>query len=601
MQQLAPIQQHIQQADQALQRHEAAHALEAVQAASEQLNTLQPLIARLKSIGAQLEATEEALSSLPPTHAPTVQELVTQGRSAMERAAQHILRPSAQEYFDEAAWLADHSFKLGPDFEQTKHDLRQRLDDLQKQFVVFEQRLEQGRQEFDSVDDYAPSAWSDIRGNGSEATAAVAQAQQLTQQAQQEISDSMGDWAQILEFVETAEARLGYADQLLTAITTRLHDIHEAQKKAASEVENARRDVKLGWGYVRNNDADVGAAPEQALEQAETVLQAIDEQLQTGRPDWIYILRQAAQARQLADKALAGARSEVEAMQSLRQRVDDVAQAAQAELNKLQQFAQVHPMDVTAEQRRQIGLLTAENGQAATLVQQADQTEEEARTGRLEQAFEQYSNILEQAQPLYTAMYEEFQKLESLRTEANTMTQTARQSIDNTAAWYTSYGQGVAVSSQGRDLLEQAQRSWRSFNPRASEAELREVIEANKQANQLAHQSAEIIQQAAREYQSLPQQQRRGGMDLDDMLTGMMVGQMLGGGNRDQSWGHGWGGDWGGGSRRGGSIFGGGSGGGGGSIFGGGGGSSGSWGGGGSSGSWGGGGSGGGGSDSGSW
>ncbi len=568
---LSQAQQRIQQAEASLQRHEFQAAQESAQAASAIVVPLQQRLQRIDALGQQLQAAEDALARLPAQQAATVRDLVQQGRAALQQATQQLSQPeSADATLNEAEWLANHAFKLGPEFEKTKRDLGQRTAALQEQLPAFEQRLERGRQEFDIVDEFAPSSWSDIRGNGSEATAAVQQAQQLLGDATTALQNpDSADWNALLENVETAEARLKYADQLLSVITTRLHDLREAQKKAASEVDTAQRDIKLGWGYVRNNDADVGKEPEVALQQAETLLSEIQQAIAAGRPDWLQVLQKAAQVRQLADKALAGARSEVENMNALRKQVQDVQQTASAELNKLTNFAQLHPVEVTAAQRQSINSLGQLFQQAQQAVANADRSEEDARIAALNQAFKQFSTVTEQAHPLYAGMYESFQKLETLRTEANTMTQTARQSLDNTAAWYNSYGHVLPAGSQGRDLLAQAQQQWRPFNPQASADELQRIIDANKQANTLAHQAAEIIQKAAQTYQNQhPQQQ---GTDFGDLLTGMVIGQMLGGGQRHRSWGGGFGGDW--GHRSGGGSSGGGSfGGGGGGIFGGGGG-----------------------------
>ena len=593
------MQQQVARATQALSERQATAAREAAQVASATLVQYQPLLARLQNADQQLAAAQHALPSLPAgSHTDEVSALIEQGRTALREAAQTIDSPTAEDSVAEAERLASHAFKLGPDFANTQRDIRQRLDALNARGPEMNARLEQGRTEFDIVDEYAPESWSDIRGNGSEATAAIGQAHQLWQSAQAKVAPDVdvNDWAGALNDVETAEARLHYADELLRVISTRLHDLREAQKNAKREVENAQRDVKLGWGYIRNNDADVGKEPEQALTQAQALLAEISRSLANEQPNWITALQQATQARQLADLALAGARSEVDTMSAKRTQADSLAQAAQAEFSKLTNFAKLHPVEVEAKHRREIDKITALLGRATTRLETATHAEETARLTALAEAAALFTQVIETAQPLYSSMYEAFQTMEALRQEASGAVDVAQQSLNNTVSWYSSYGYVMPAGSPGQMLLQQAQQTLRPYNPQAKAKELKAIAAAAKEANRLAHEAAQSIQQAAQAYQqtaTYSSQRRGGGADFGDLLTGMFIGSMMnGGGHRDNN--HGWGSGSGGGG-----IFGGGGGGGGDS-----GGSSGGWGGGGdsgggSSGGWGGGGDSGG--SSGSW
>ncbi len=599
---LSTVQQHVSQAVQALTERQAGVAREAAQAASDTLAHYQPWLTRLQAAETQLAETAEALPSLP-AGAPVedVKIALEQGRAALRETALVIDSPDVADHVAEVERLARHAFKLGPGFASTQREIVQRLEALAARGPEMNQRLEQGRSEFDSVDDYAPETWSDIRGNGSEATAAVGQSHQLWQTAQAKIAPETNDWAGALTDVETAEARLGYADELLTMISTRLQDLRAAQKNAQHEVENAERDVKLGWGYLRNNDADVGKVPENALNEGEKILAAIKRDLAEAQPNWIAILQQATHVRQLADKALAGARSEVDTMTAKRTQAEHLAQAAQSEVTKLTNFAKLHPTDITATHRRDIDTVAKMVDLGGRQLNAAGQVEEEARAGTLDKAIAAYTEAIEHAAPLYSSMYEAFQSLEAVRQEADAAVQVAQQSINNTVAWYNSYAYVLPAGSPGQKLLEQAQRTLRPFNPQADARELQAIATAAKEANRLAHEAAQSIQQAAQSYQQTHpvQGQGRQGGDFGDLLTGMVIGSLMnsgGGRHRDHGWGSGsggWGGGSGGGGGGGGSIFGGGSGGsdsgwgggsGGGSIFGGGGGGGGGWGGGGDSG-----------------
>ncbi|WP_110517625.1 hypothetical protein [Herpetosiphon llansteffanensis] len=601
--QVATIQQQVMQAAQSLAAKHANDARQSASVASEQLIKLQPLLDRLKSAEAQLKAAEEHLPSITGKRAAGVKQLVAEGEQVLQNAAVQINQTDASDLVDEAERIAQRAYKLGPDFASTQQSFNQRLEAVNARGLELNGRLEASRNEFAEVNQYAPESWSDIRGNGSEAASAVAQAHQLWQTAQAKIAPDQDDWAGGLEELETAEERLVYADTLLNAISKRLADLREAQKSATHQIEDAKRDIKLGWGYVRNNDADVGKVPEKALTQAESLLQNVESQLTREKPNWISVLQQVTQARQYADQALAGARSEVETMNAKRAQAKDLAKAAQAELGKLQNFAQLHPVDAKPEHRKKIDAIGRTLSEADTSLLSADRNEEEARAGALDSAIGGYNTVISQAAPLYSAMYESFQSLEVLRREASEAVQVAQQSLNNANQWYTQYGHVLPANSNGRSLLSKAQQTLRQYNPNADAEELKKIAASAREANGYAHEAAQIIQTASQSYQQSHQPQYGGQYqsghysgrrdnDVGDLLTGMFIGSMMNSG-RDHHHGGGWGsggGGWGGGSSGGGSIFdnnsssgSGDSGGGWGGMFSGGGDSGGDWGGGGDS------------------
>ncbi|MFD3162801.1 hypothetical protein [Herpetosiphon sp. NSE202] len=566
--QVATIQQQVMQAAQSLASKHANDARQSASVASEQLIKLQPLLDRLKSAEAQLKAAEEHLPSITGKRAAGVKQLVAEGEQVLQNAAVQINETDASDLVDEAERIAQRAYKLGPDFASTQQSFNQRLEAVNARGLELNDRLEASRNEFAEVNQYAPESWSDIRGNGSEAASAVAQAHQLWQTAQAKIAPDQDDWAGGLEELETAEERLVYADTLLKAISKRLADLREAQKSATNQIEDAKRDIKLGWGYVRNNDADVGKAPEKALSQAESLLQNVESQLTREKPNWISVLQQVTQARQYADQALAGARSEVETMNAKRAQAKDLAKAAQAELGKLQNFAQLHPVDAKPEHRKKIDAIGRTLSEADTALLSADRNEEEARAGALDSAIGGYNTVISQAAPLYSAMYETFQSLEVLRREASEAVQVAQQSLNNANQWYTQYGHVLPANSNGRSLLSKAQQTLRQYNPNADAEELKKIAASAREANGYAHEAAQIIQTASQSYQQSHQPQYGGQYqsghysgrrdnDVGDLLTGMFIGSMMNSG-RDHHHGGGWGsggGGWGGGSSGGGSIF----------------------------------------------
>lgn len=334
------------------------------------------------------------------------------------------------------------------------------------------------------------------------------------------------------------------------------------------------------------------------LVQAEKQLAEAKQEVSLARPDWIRVVELARGANDLADRALADARSQAEAMEARRRRVQTTHEQALASLSRLRNFVQVHAGDV--------------HPSINTAIEDADRTfraaqqeleplrqgglEDVARARVLDQVAEGYTKAQKISDEAYKLAYDQFQVMEGLRRQTASTIGEARRSIEEARA-YLEENQHV-LTNDPLSYLHQAIGLMPKWRDNADAQELRSMQAAANKAHDRAQAAIQLASAQIEQYNE--QVQAREAADhaaAMAMLVGVL-GSMASSGSRRRSSGGGWG-SWGGGGfgGGGGGIRIGGGGGSSGGGFGGGGFSGGGWGGGGSSGgSW-----GGGGSSSGGW
>jgi uncharacterized membrane protein YgcG len=475
----------------------------------------------------------------------------------------------------------------------------QALDRLKADGEAIKTLIQQGAQAFDKVDEYAESSWLDIRGNGTEAQTAADDAYGLWTEASalNAVSpESPQDFVQAREKVDEANRLLEKARTLIAAIFDRLKHLEESKRIAADEIEAARRDIAAGHSFISQHDQDISPSPDNMLTEAEKSLRLAQEEMGRPKPDWISVVAQARKANDLADKSLANARSEAEAMQARRQKARTTAQQAEASLSRAANFASVHHADLDTSVIAGIKAAqeSMERAQGALAQAESEGREDLARAEALDKAAEYFKVAQQAADAAYEAASSQFTAREALRREAYEELQSAEASIRSAAAFMQAHD-GV-ISAQSVGALQAAIDAMPAWRDGADPAYLQGISKAAKQVERKAAAAQDTAEAEVRAHS-----ERQNADEMQDLLgTLLTIGAATvlsgGGRRRDPGWGRSSGGGIGG-------IFGGSSGSGGG----GGGSSSGGWGGGGSdSGSWGGGGSssgswGGGGSSSGGW
>lgn len=475
------------------------------------------------------------------------------------------------------------------------------LPQLEAAGEQLKQYIQQGAQAFDQVDEYAPSSWQDIKGNGTEAQNRADQAHALWQQATQLNSiapESLQDFDGAARLIAQANTSISEGHALVASIFDRLKNLQESRRTANDELAAAAKDIEAGQAYVRQYDPDITPQPAGMLAQAAQQLQQARNEVGKPKPDWIEAVQLARTAHDAADRALANARSQEQAMEALRLRVQTTAQQAQVSLSRAQNFVQLHnadivdrtPLNTLAQAQASLG--EAQNELEAL---KSGAYEDAARAQRLTAAANAYTSTQQAADAAYGQLYTQFQAADALRKQTAAIVEQAHSTVEQTAAYITT-NRG-ATGRNAEALLNEAMQALPQWQDNAGLQTLRTWQSSAQRAQGLAEQAMQEASSNVQAYNNRVQAQQNA---ANAAAADAIIGMLAGGVGRRGGYGGGWG-------SRGGGWGGGGGGGGGFGGFGGGGSSSGGWGGGGSShGSWGGGGSssggwGGGGSSHGGW
>lgn len=281
--------------------------------------------------------------------------------------------------------------------------------------------IEQGHKTFDVVDEFAESTWHDIAGNGSEAEESAEEAARLLAAATTANTMDTQDFVTANVYLDDAEDELERAHQLIAMIEQRLQDLQHARANARAELDAAAKDIQAGWQYVKQHDSDVGTAPEDQLREAEHLLQTATTASQQPKPDWLQVVHTAQQANELADQALAGARSEVEQMNTFRERITRQQQLTVAALTKTTNFANAHMLDI--QQSNQNTLQSVGNDVTALQAQPLT----DLGTTQLQQRLHEWKALEQRIEQIFSAMEGDFQRGEAQRERERAAAERQRQ------------------------------------------------------------------------------------------------------------------------------------------------------------------------------
>ena len=537
---LAPVEQQVARAAQALASHDAEEAIRVATAASEQGSQLKTALAiylairsgiaqgradseRLAGEGYIMERSRGALDGAQAALNETAKALQGQGLA------------TATTRLKAAQTMLDEAVANGTSLVALRAENEQRLAAIEAQGSSIANYINEGRKAFDLVDEFAEPTWSDISGNGSEAQAAADRAHEHWRTATKQNTMEQQDFFAAKESLDAAEKQLQNADALIDAIIQRLKDLEAARASAKGEVEAAAADIAQGWEFVRGNDSDVGKQPEEALRRAESLLALARDEMGQPRPNWLELLQNAQQANRLADEALIGARSEVEVMEKLRGQIKSVQQSATAEVNKLVKFATVHGDDISPANGKAIARVQQLVKRAYELSKQAEAGAEAQRRAALQQVVTVYADLQKEATASYQQVYAEAQRLEQLRTQANQELANARAILDQGEQYLQAYR--VPSGAGPSQRIRGARRAFEQLRlPITGEANLNHALQI---ARSIQADVRDAVQDIQRSYRPPTQ-----GPNAGDVIGGMIIGEILSGGNR------GWGGSgsWSGGS-----------------------------------------------------
>ncbi len=525
-----------QQVGAAAERHAALQT--AIYAEREAAPAIQAQGYRLEASAAALDAAERALAN-------AADALQSGGPAA------------AAPHYDEAQARLDEGVAMGSGAPALRAENERRLAEIEARGQAAAARIAEGRVAFDAVDEYAESTWSDIRGNGSEAQAAADRAQEHWELARAANTMEAQEFIAARESLDAAAQELDYVEELVAAIITRLKDLEAARASARELLAEAERSINAGLEFVRTHDPDVGKAPEVQLREAAEQLAVAKAEAAQPKPDWLKLAAAATAADQLADAALAGARSEAEAMQKLRQQAEQLRPIVAGEVSKIAKYVNLHGDDIKPASLAAVKALVQRYEQAQALERRAAELEEEQRRAALEQLLAAYTALQGESGVVYKAAHADVQRLEQLRAQLNQALSNTRSSLASAEA--TAARVGARAPRQLRQRLKQLRQRFDQIRlPITGEERLLNTLATAKTLEEEARD-------LARELQAYDHRPRGPGGPVVIVSGGGWggSGSWTGGGSSGPSWGGmgSAGGSFGGGSA--GGSFGGGSSGGG--------------------------------------
>jgi hypothetical protein len=535
----------VEQAEALLNERRAGDAINVAQAASAILTAILAVYARYNDI-------REGIS----TGRAAAQKVVSQGyqiergmqafqlaedrtREALKALEQSP--ESALEQLDLAEKARVEGVARGggmPALHKTNDERIAKLDQEGKQLSDY---LAEGRRTFDIVDEFAESTWQDIRGNGSEAEAAASRALKAWQQAKTRNTMETQDFYGAQQDLDYTEQQMAEARNLIDIIIQRLKDLEAARASARSEIEMAQKDIDAGWAFIRANDPDIGLVPEDYLQRAGSLLDEANAEIAKERPDWLMIVKQALQANQLADQALADARSEVETMNKVRNEVKDAQQHAAAEVQKVVQYVSLHKDELPDSAHELVSGLQTKVQNAYKSLQSAERLEDSQRLTTLRKATEQYLALREQSDKVFVQVQEQYEKVKKLQQKANTEVLQAQTAISRASRMLSQYSSFLESRTRrtADKLIRQAEQLSNQYPSIRDEQSMNAVIAQARDAHKLATRAEQTMRD---EIQVLQNRRGSGGGDFFD---GVLIGSIL---NDHHHHGSSSSGGWGGGS-----------------------------------------------------
>lgn len=517
---LAPLAQQIAQAVAHMDAHDMRSAIATAQVASEAAHLLQNALHSYRTIRTAIVAGRNAAQTLEAdgyrmnaSHGD-----LDQARTALEAAATAMQQGTLpQEPLDTARRALESAQANGPGVVQLRDENAQRIVALEQRGDQLAAMIAEGQRQFDEIATFAESTWSDIRGNGTEAQKAADQAEALWQRAANQNTMEVQGFTIARDDLAAASEQLDRATTLIKTIGTRLSDLQSARAAAQDELAAAAADIAAGQRFIQANDADIAEAPEQRLQRAVALLHQAQAEAANERPDWIALVRLAQTANAEADAALADARSEVETIAKLRTQIPRAQQVAVAEVQKIEQFAHIHPNDLAPADQRALDGLRQQSQQAAAALQRAASVEDQARRRALEDAFGQYTALQGAAAQVYDSVYGAFQRNEELRQQLGTAHGRAVLALNQATQLASTYASLLPANAEPLRLIERANDALRRIDERnRNEATTTGLIEAANQARIDAEQAAHLIRT------------QYTGMNPGPLISGDMVGPILG-------------------------------------------------------------------------
>lgn len=210
-------------------------------------------------------------------------------------------------------------------------------------------RVFEAKDVFDKISEkYAKTSWESVRGNGTEAMNRIGLMLKILEDAR--AAAETKNWSKARDLLKQIDGGLSEAESLLKSIFERAGNLTLAEKDAPKEIAATKRDVVKARKFIEANAEDIEDKFERGafadLERAEELLKDLSDKLEESKPDFPQVLQCAKEAHDCADKILANAQGEHEAMERLREKEASVMRDAERAISKATEYIEDHKNDV---------------------------------------------------------------------------------------------------------------------------------------------------------------------------------------------------------------------------------------------------------------
>jgi chromosome segregation ATPase len=420
---LKPLEQDISEVETVQQANESLKALRMLDGVQDNIALVSDSITRLMDADNHLDTFESQLPSFQTQgfklykfaeRIPDVRQDMAIALGLIKQGEYKVLDAQVDEVMEQTSTIVDGAVT----FTELHKVNAERLKQLETLGEEIKTQLDKSAEAFTAFNDFAPSSWRDVRGNGAEAQNAANRAHELWEQASDDnaLTDSQ-EFEHAKTSIEQAFTELEQAKTLLAAVNTRLHDLQTAKATAKDQLALVEKDIADFQTTLRRPevDRDVSKQPEAKLVEAASLVEKARAEFSQSLPDWLVVMQRVQSADRVADEAFALIRSEQETMERCRVRVNSEKVEAQTSLQRLQNYLQVHHSDMTQATSSNAEQLRLSYQQAESKEQSAGVLSEDMLGQMLEQTATLFDQVQQQADTLFIQAEKDFNDVETSR------------------------------------------------------------------------------------------------------------------------------------------------------------------------------------------
>jgi len=350
---------------------------------------------------------------------------------AARKALDEALTAKNGKRFGAAAEAAGTSEKLAGDSAVSAEEMPKRFEARQASVAALRSRIDASRASIKAArpvfaaiqSEYAESCWDTINRNGSNAEAETDEAQTAADDAARCATMEAQDWDGAKTYVDGAAASLERAESLIRSIHALKANLETAKREAPGEIDLAEKDILAARAYIESHDADLKEALETDLDAVEKRLKGARKELGKDKPDYLEVIEAAKAANAAADKILANARTEFEAMEAKRARANSAKRDAAAAISKTREYIEDHASDVGVGARNELAsasrqLERAGSVESASAVSKNDDIALAASVAALDAIVKNADGAKETAEAALKAAKADYKRAEDAREEA---------------------------------------------------------------------------------------------------------------------------------------------------------------------------------------